>query len=580
MLDPIRHALPTRNEIETTLHTFTFKQWLLFIISFVVLGISALVLLIQTNTRLQIGVPAEGGTTTEGIVGTPRFINPILALSDADRDLSMLVYSGLMRKSVSGDLIPDLAESYTISSDGLIYTFVIKADAMFQDGKPVLAADIVYTINEIKNSAVKSPKLVNWDGVDVVEKDAHTVVFTLKQRYASFLENTTIGILPAHLWQSLSPEQFSLSNLNIQPVGSGPFMISKVSRTSDGIPSSYQLTRFKKFVLGKPYLDSITFRFYANDNDLIDALNSGAVDAINSISSVEAKKLADKGYTVDTTPLPRVFALYFNQSQNTLFTDKNVMNAFELAISKKRIVDQVLNTYGISISSPLPVSLNSENLSGKQDTSIDTQDIEAAKNILIKDGWTQSDNGWIKKDAKTKKTTSLSFSLATSDAPELKDAATLIKEDLERLGVQVELKVFDIGSLNQNVIRPRKYEALFFGQVVNHDTDLFAFWHSSQRNDPGLNIAMYTNAKVDKYLEQANGTLDADKRQALFDQAASEIDRDKPAIFIYSPLFIYTSRNKVGGLSLNHITTASDRLTNAYEWYREQEHIWKIFVKQ
>ncbi len=571
---------PSRIELETAIKTFTLSQWLLLIIAFVFLAGSTLGLLILVNQKLLVNVPTYGGERTEGIVGTPRFINPILAISDADKDLTALVYSGLVRKDTYGNIVPDLASSYIVSEDGLTYTFTIRPTAVFHDGKKVTSKDVIYTISEAKDSLVKSPKKVNWDGIAVTAPNDETVVFTLKQRYASFLENATIGILPAHLWQDLTPEQFSLSDLNIHPVGSGPYEIKKISRTSSGIPSLYELSSFKKYVLGRPYLDTLVLRFYANERTLIDAFENGSVDAINSISSLEAKRLSEKKYTIQTTSLPRVFALYFNQSQNPLFTDKNVIRALELAISKTQIVDDVLNSYGTPIASPIPPLLLSQTKISNENND---SSLERAAVILTKDGWEKNTEGiWEKKEKtknKTTKTTKLTFSISTSDAPELKNAAQKIKEELEAFGVQVDLKVFEMGALNQNIIRTRKYEALFFGQVINHETDLFAFWHSSQRNDPGLNIAMYTNAKADKYLEQAAGTLDKKKRTDLYELFEQEVINDAPAIFIYNPYFIYVTRDTTNGIALNRITGASDRFDDVYLWYQEQEHIWSFFTQ-
>ena len=120
------------------LKSFGLTERAIFIILAGALVISSLSLLWKVNSYFITAVPAHGGTLSEGVIGSPRFINPLLELSDADRDLTYLVYSGLMRATAAGDLIPDLAESYSISPDGLTYTFKIRADAYFQDGKKSL----------------------------------------------------------------------------------------------------------------------------------------------------------------------------------------------------------------------------------------------------------------------------------------------------------------------------------------------------------------------------------------------------------------------------------------------------------
>jgi peptide/nickel transport system substrate-binding protein len=573
-----QESVPQVTDIESLFKTFSRNKWIVFWISLFVFVGTAFALLYSLNQKILVGIPAHGGGHTEGVVGTPRFINPLLALSDADKDLVAVVYSGLMRRDTNGELVPDLAENYTVSPDGLTYTFAIKKNAYFQNNTKVTAEDVVYTINEAKDPLIKSPKKVNWDGVTATAQDTETVVFTLKQRYASFLDNTTLGILPSKSWQNLSEDQFSLTKLNSSPIGSGPFEIGKITNDGSGIPTSYDLKPFNKFVSGKPYLDRLTFRFYTNETELVNAFRSGAVNAINSISSDKALELSKQGYHVDTTILPRMFGLYFNQSQNKLFTDSRVAQALELALSKKDIIDNVLNGYGAPIDSPIPAMLLGQT-PGKD---VADQNIDQATNILTAAGWSKDENNhWIKKQGTGKKATTiaLSFSISTSDTPELKDAANAIKDSLNAFGAQVDVKVFEMGALNQNVIRPRKFEALFFGTIINHDTDLFAFWHSSQRTDPGLNIASYASARADKDLEGASSTLDTAKRLQLDQAFEQEVAKDKPAVFIYSPAFIYATNDTISNVSLGQVTTESDRLGNVWQWYQNKDYVWPFFAK-
>src|SRR3972149_2817877 len=253
--------LPTKDEVGKALHSFTKKEYLAFLFLFAILATSTVVLVGQINNLFLKEVPISGGSLSEGIIGTPRFINPVLALSDADKDLTALVYSGLMRKENNGDLSPDLAEKYEISDDGLIYTVTLKENIFFHDKEPVTAEDVIFTINKIKDPNIKSPRRLNWEGVTAISVDDRTVEFTLKQPYSSFLNNLMIGILPAHLWKNVTPEEFSFSELNIKAVGSGPYKITKVKNKSSGIPDYYELQSFSRFVLGQPYIDNITIKF-------------------------------------------------------------------------------------------------------------------------------------------------------------------------------------------------------------------------------------------------------------------------------------------------------------------------------
>ena len=316
--------LLNKKRIEAALASFSKKEWLVFYALVLVLFISTLAILQNINKSFMVSVPQEGGEISEGIMGTPRFINPILAFSDVDRDLILLIYSGLMRKNGDGTLIPDLASSYKVSEDGLVYTFTLKDKIYFHDGEPVKAFDILFTINKIKDPIVKSPRKGNWDGVNVEILDDKNIAFTLKQPYASFLENTTLGILPEHLWGN-SPME--LNELNINPIGSGPYFISNVGKQSSGIIDYYELKPFKNFILGKPYIKELLLHFYLNEEDMILALENAEIEQISSITPENADLLKEKGYRVESSVLPRVFGLFFNQNQNQIFTNKNVIRA-------------------------------------------------------------------------------------------------------------------------------------------------------------------------------------------------------------------------------------------------------------
>jgi peptide/nickel transport system substrate-binding protein len=572
--------LPARFELNAVFSSFSKREWHVFLVLGIVLLVSTLAILQTINKSFMVEVPMPGGNISEGIVGSPRFVNPVLAFSDTDRDLVALTYSGLMRKSSDGTLIPDLAQKYEMSDDGLTYVFTLKDNLYFHDKTKVTVDDIIFTINTARDPLLKSPRKADWDGVLVEKINEKTIKFTLQQPYASFLENTTLGILPAHIWNG-SPVE--LNDANINPVGSGPYYVSSSVKESSGIIESFDLTRFDKFAIGKPYIKNIKLNFYTNEEEVIAALENGEVDQASSISPSNAESLKAKGYGVESAVLPRVFGLFFNQNQNQIFVDKNIVRAIDQAIDKEEIVRNVLSGYGIAINEPIPPNMIAYQNPDETSNLSREERLGKAREILEKDGWAIGASGFLEKtttDAKKKKTTTvLEFSISTGNAPELAKSAQLIEKNLSALGMKVDVKTFEIGNLNQSVIRPRKYDALLFGQIINHESDLFAFWHSSQRNDPGLNVAMYTNAKVDKILEDAFVTVDPEQRVKKYIQFEDEIRKDMPAVFLYSPKFIYVVANDLRGLDMGNIISPTDRFLNVYSWYTKMDNVWKIFAQ-
>ncbi len=566
--------LSGQKKLKIILDSFSPKQTFIFITLFIVMLVSALSILGKINRSFLIYLPERGGTLTEGLLGSPRFINPILAISDTDKDISTLVYSGLMKKTPEGSILPDVAESYTISPDGLTYTFKIRSDAKFQDREPVTPDDIIFTIERIKDSTVKSPLEAIWQGVAVSKdsSDQNSVIFRLSAPYASFLENTTLGILPKHIWEKFQPEEFNLAKNNLEAIGSGAYKIYDVKQDKNGLVEEFHLTTWSGYTGERTYIRNIKFVFFKSESDLIRAYRKGRIDQISSISPKSAAELARLGYQPTTATLGRVFGLFFNANHNDIFRDKEVVSAFNLAIDKNKIVNEVLYGFGQVIDSPVPTSLAGDAEQVTQD--LDT-DFSKAESMLNAAGWKINEaTGFREKSGKR-----LQFSIATADVAELRATSELVKEDLAALGVEVSIKVFETGMLNQTIIRPRDYEALFFGQIIRNDSDLFAFWHSSQRNDPGLNISLYTNAKVDKSLEDLIATTDPDIRAKKLSEISNQIKADMPAIFVYSPEFIYMEGDKVEGIRLERITGSFERFLGIKDWYIRTDAVWKFFSK-
>ena len=579
--DPESSRFPLIQKAEDTYHSFSASGRALFLFFAGLLIVSAVALVYLLNQQLLVTVPAHGGTLSEGIIGAPRFINPVLAISDADLDLTSLVYSGLLKATPTGDYISDLASDYDISSDGRTYTFHIRPDATFQNGTPVTADDVVFTIQKTQDAALKSPKRANWDGVVVSEVDAHTITFTLKAPYAPFIENLTLGILPKSLWQDISDDEFPFSDLNTSPVGSGPFRVSSIARTSSGIPSSYTLDAFSNYVLGQAYLSQITFNFYQNDDDLVSALKGGRVESASGISPNALSEL--QNFNVDKSSLNRVFGVFFNQNQSAVLREQDVRQALDDSVDRSALVNLVLDGYGTPLAGPVPPSVlpTSDALPLTEGTTTSDSIIAKAQAELEAAGWKMGPNNVLQKttgSGKTAKIETLEFTLATGNVPELRAAAQYLKDTWGRVGAKVDIQIYDQGDLSENVIRPRKYDALLFGEVIGRELDLFAFWDSSQRNDPGLNIAMYANSTADTILEQLRQTSDDQKREQLYLQFDAQLKKDIPAVFLYAPDFVYIVPKDLGGVDLGFIETPSDRFLSVTSWHKETDQVWTPFA--
>ncbi len=515
--------------------------------------------------------PAVGGTVIEGIIGTPRFVNPALAVTRADQDMTALVYAGLMKISPDGTLVPDLAESITPSDDGKTYNIILRPNLRFHDNVPLTTHDVAFTIALIQNPELKSPLRGNWSGVTVEEISDTELNIVLEEAYSPFIENFTLGILPRHLWNDLKIEQVPFSQMNTTPIGAGPFAIAQTEHDSTGLISSYTLEAFSDN--GPVQLDSFEIKFYQNEDELVTAFSEQEIMSSVYLPTDRIKDIAEtSGSQVVQEPLPRVFAVFFNQNRSAALRDTAVRLALAAAIPRTELVDTALKGYGVPIVTPVPVRSSEVESSSQTGTST----LEQATTILTKAGWIKDNTGgWEKRiDGETKK---LSISLRTANSPLFEQTTEIIARAWRELGVEVKVEQFQQGDLLQAVIRPRDFEALLFGLDMSRAVDLYPFWHSSQREDPGLNIAQYANIEVDRLLTSARTASTTEARDAAVAAATGILTREVPAIFLFVPNLAYVQDSRVTMTPISHISKPSERFMNVNEWHMNTDTLWPIF---
>lgn len=578
------NTLGTINQLKKTIRSFSIAEKIIFLVILTVFILSGLTILSELNKKLTFTIPVHGGTYTEGVIGYARFINPLLSYTDADKDLTSLIYAGLLKSSPSGQLTPELAESYTVSEDGLVYDFILKDNLTFHDGLPLTTDDIEFTIQKALETDINSPKALNWNGVQIQKISNKEIKFILKKSYTPFIENLTIGILPKHVWVNIQNEAFDISAFNREPIGAGAYKIKSSYRDANGLYQSYTLESFSKYAKGQPLIENIVIKFYKNEEDAINAYNKGTIDGLGGITPTTAIKANIKDITNDKkhvikSTLPRLFAIFFNQNQSPVLLNKEVRLALNTSIDKNTLIQDVFKGFATPANGPIPYN---QQVDTKAEKPRDTN-IELAKKILTDNGWKMNNEGIMIKETKRGKTTStqkLTFTISTSNIPELKKTAEEIVETWAKIGAKVEIEIFDGSDLNQKIIKPRKYNALLFGNIINRDLDLYPFWHSSQRNDPGLNIALYANLKVDKLLDIARSSIDSETRLEAYKNIETEINKDIPAIFLYSPDYIYLTSDRAKNIKINNLNYPSERFANINEWYTNTENIWKFLIKE
>lgn len=520
-------------------------------------------------------LPKNGGEYSEGLIGAPKFINPILAqANDVDLDLTRLIFSGLLKYDKKQQLAPDLADHYEISADQLTYTFYLKKDTKWHDDEPLTANDVVFTVASIQDPEFKSPLARSFRGISAEKVDDYTVKFILKEPFAPFLGLLTFGILPEHLWYSVPPANADLTELNKKPIGSGPWQFDSLKKDKTGVIKTYTLIKNENHYGDKPYLDRIIFKFYGDFISAIEALKSKEVMGIAYLPREYQAELAKyKDFNYQEINQPQYTAVFLNQRKNEFLQSDFIRQALALALDKKTIVANLYGSSGRTTDSVILPGI---------ETSPDIKqygyDPQAAADLLQKNGWemtsTTTPDGTVEQIRK-KKNWYLEITLTTVDQPQNIQVAEMIKKYWEQIGFKTTLEIVSKEKILQETINQRKYEALLFAESLGSDPDPFPFWHSSQNEYPGLNLAIFTNKKSDELLEAARKTNDWAKRQASYIEFQKIVAQELPAIFLFNPTYTYPQSKKLKGFDLSGLALPADRFNNLNEWYLKTKRVWK-----
>ncbi len=416
----IQKRVPSRTTIRSL--TSAPLSWLGIglLVLFGAIAITTYILLIQLNSRLLVTIPAHGGTLTEGVIGAPRVINPILARTETDVELSTLIYSGLVAKKADGSFEPVLADHYEVSPDNRMYTFTLRKKLVFHDKKPLTSADVAYTFTKVADVDVNPSQSDYWHDITISTPDESTISFILPEPRSDFLARTTTGILPAHLWQDIPDELFDSALQNSEPIGAGAFVF-KSMQEQNGVPQEIVLASNHHFALGKPYLSELRIAFFANQTDLADALSSGTVDFSFALQPTTMTTLDTDKFTTQTISTNRTIGLFHLSGSPA--ADPQLISSINQFIDRAHILAIVENGYGIA-----PSILGA------------TPDTETTLTSLKAIGYTQQDGILQKKGTPT------GFSIAVENEPNLLAAARALEDELARVGILVSIAAFDPGT--------------------------------------------------------------------------------------------------------------------------------------
>ncbi len=540
-------------------------QLLIAVLALVAIGI----LLVGQQPALQQVAPVkptEGGVYSEALIGSFGRLNPVLDYyNQADRDVDRLIYCGLVRFGDRGVPESDLAESWGISADGKVYNFSIRSNAVWHDGKAIVADDVLFTIDLFRNDQIPLPQDQRelWKQVQVEKLDDRTLQFRLPEAYAPFLDYLTFGILPKHVWENVSADQLANADLNLKPVGCGPFKFDHLTSES-GQVKSVTLTAFEEYYVRRAYIDQIIFHYFPDAASALAAYQEGDVMGIGHVSEeILPAALSEEGLNLYSGRLPELTLIYLNlkNSDVPFFQTTAIRSALLMGINRQWIIDRILGGQSMVADGPVFPGM----WAYYDKITHVGYDAEKALSMLKIEGYTIPAEGG---SVRAKEGVALTFEMVYPDDAKHKAIAEAIQKDWAQLGVQVNLKAVPYQALISQYLEPRTYQAALVDLNLSRspDPDPYPFWDQAQING-GQNYAQWDDRQASEYLEKARVSPDMDERTQDYRNFQVRFASEMPALPLFYPVYSYGVDNQIQNVRVGFFFDPSDRFNTILEWY-------------
>ncbi len=541
-------------------------RWQIFVVIITLILVGILLLSQQPVIQTILSQPTSGGVYTEALIGSMSRFNPLLDRNNApDRDVDRLLFSGLIRFDSRGMPLPDLAEAWGTSQDGMIYNFSIRPNAFWHDGEAVTTDDVIFTIDLIKSNISFYPQDVKalWDEVEIKRLNEKTMQFRLPEPFVPFLDYLTFGILPQHLLGTIPADQILNAAFNLNPIGSGPYQFDHLL-VENGQITGTVLTLAPNYYGQKPYIPQVVFRYYPSSATALDAYQQGEVMGISQITSgILDDALLEENLSLYTSRRPELSLIFFNLNNGEVpfFQDSAFRKALLTGLNRQRMINQLLRGQAIPADGPiLPGSW--AYYDGVESIAYDS---ESAISILKKEGYIIPPEGG---EVRAKDGQFLSFTLLHPDDALHTALAEYIQQDWAKLGVEVKLQAMPYEQLIYENLTNRQYEAALVDLNLSYtpDPDPYPFWHQAEATG-GQNYAQWDNRPASEYLERARITADIDARARLYRNFQVIFAQELPALPLYFPTYTFGVDARVYGVQAAPLYDTSDRLNSIAAWH-------------
>lgn len=494
----------------------------------------------------------QGGTFYYRFEAEPLTINPITSTDLYSLYVRQLTMDRLLTMNVeTHEWNPGLAERAELSEDGTAYTFFLRKDATFSDGKPVSAEDVKFSFDAIFDDAYAAahfrPYFENFEKCEVV--DPLTVRFIVKKKYFGNLEAVadTLWISPKHIYGD--PKEGTKKNKSI--VGSGPYVIEKYEQGQ-----RITLARNKAWwgnsldwLKGENNFDKIVIRFAKEDLVALEMLKKGDLDYLRRIAPESYVKNAvgpEWGTKVLKLQVenkePKSYGYIGWNQTNDLFKSRDVRLALQLLMNRDEMNKKF--RYEMSLPATGPWYQQSEYADPKRKAI--PFDPKKAAQLLAKSGWKDSDNDGVLDKIIDGKKVDFSFTLIHGNKDSEK-YMTLYQQDLRKAGVKMEIQLLEWNALLKQVHEHTFQAAALAWGAGSVDLDPKQIWHSTSSVKGGSNYVSYSNPEVDKLIDEAREELDKGKRIKILRKVYNLIADDAPYAFLFNDRYwLYARTARLG----------------------------------
>jgi len=539
-------------------------QLLIVLITGLVVG---LILFFQQSQTTQEAVstpnPISGGRYTEALVGNFLRLNPMLDhFNQADRDIDKLIFSSLIRFDSNGLPVGDLAESWSVSSDAAVFIFNLRLDAVWHDGQPVTAQDVIYTVSLLQSGSNLIPEDLRefWPQITVNPISDSSIEFALPVAFAPFLDYMNFQVLPAHLLGNLSLDELVDHPFNLNPIGSGPYRFDSLE-TDKGLIKGVNLISYEYYFDGRPFIDEIRFRYYPDEKAALDAYLAGEVDGLSKIKHEDLKTVLNQtGLNLYSSKQPKLSIVFLNQKNETaaMLQNADFRKVLMAGINRQAIVDEVL--FGQAVMAQGPIMPDNWAFFDGQETY--RFDPDKARQILFGMGFNQTEGGGLFFEGAP-----VQLNLLVQDDLQHLAMAQMLEANWENLGLQIDVtsKPYDqvVADLSS-----RNYQMALIDIDLSDtpDPDPYQFWAESQIAN-GQNYSQWSNATASSYLEQGRQTANIELRKRLYRNFQILFEEDLPSLPLFYPVYNYAVKDSIQGLTLGPIYDQSERFNNVPTWY-------------